>query len=308
MLFYLSIILGIILLYFGGDFLVRGSNGLARKLKISPMIIGIVIIGFGTSVPEIFVTTSAVTNNSPDIAIGSVVGSNIANILLVFGFALLISKTDLLEKVSTGDLFTMLFVTGLLSVLLIYGSISYPIPLIMIMLLPVYFYLSYKFFNKEVDAKEVSGQINYFKIILFIFVGFFLLFLGSEIFIKGLKELAIYFKIPEAVLGLSLAAIGTSLPELAVTFASVKNKAEKVLLGNIIGSNIINVLGALGIASFIGTSLVVPREFSQTSLYYFLFSAIWLYFLTRIKVNKILFGSFSLIAYFAYIFILYGYY
>jgi len=308
MLFYLSIILGIILLYFGGDFLVRGSNGLARKLKISPMIIGIVIIGFGTSVPEIFVTTSAVTNNSPDIAIGSVVGSNIANILLVFGFALLISKTDLLEKVSTGDLFTMLFVTGLLSVLLIYGSISYPIPLIMIMLLPVYFYLSYKFFNKEVDAKEVSGQINYFKIILFIFVGFFLLFLGSEIFIKGLKELAIYFKIPEAVLGLSLAAIGTSLPELAVTFASVKNKAEKVLLGNIIGSNIINVLGALGIASFIGTSLVVPREFSQTSLYYFLFSAIWLYLLTSIKVNKILFGSFSLIAYFAYIFILYGYY
>ena len=86
MTFYLSIILGIILLSFGGDYLVRGSSSLARRLNISPMIIGIVIIGFGTSVPEIFVTTSAVTNNSPDIALGSVVGSNIANILLVFGF------------------------------------------------------------------------------------------------------------------------------------------------------------------------------------------------------------------------------
>ena len=307
MTFYLSIISGIILLSFGGDYLVKGSSGLARKLNISPMIIGIVIIGFGTSVPEIFITTSAVMNNSPDIALGSVVGSNIANILLVFGFALLISKTDLLAKVSNGDLFAMLFVTGLLSVLLIYGSIFFPISLMMIILLPVYFYLSYRFFNKEIDTEEVIDQSNYFKIILYIFVGFFLLFLGSEIFIKGLKEFAIYFKVPEAILGLSLAAIGTSLPELAVTFASVKNKAEKVLLGNIIGSNIINVLGALGIASFIGTSIAVPSEFSETSLYYFLLSALWLYLLTRIKVNKILFGSFSLIAYFAYIFILYGF-
>ena len=135
MTFYLSIILGIILLSFGGDYLVKGSSGLARKLNISPMIIGIVIIGFGTSVPEIFITTSAVMNNSPDIALGSVVGSNIANILLVFGFALLISKTDLLAKVSNGDLFAMLFVTGLLSVLLIYGSIFFPISLMMIILL-----------------------------------------------------------------------------------------------------------------------------------------------------------------------------
>ena len=98
----------------------------------------------------------------------------------------------------------------------------------MILLLPIYFYCSYNFFNKNIEIDEIDTNDNYFKLSISIFVGFFLLFLGSDIFIKGLKDFAVYYNIPEAVLGLTLAAIGTSLPELAVTFASVKNKAEKV--------------------------------------------------------------------------------
>ena len=128
MFFYISIILGIILLSFGGDFLVRGSIGLARKLNISPMIIGIVIIGLGTSLPEIFVASNAVINNSSDIAFGSVVGSNIANILLVFSFALIVSKNNLLKVVSKGDMLFMLAITLVLSIILISGSIQKPFP------------------------------------------------------------------------------------------------------------------------------------------------------------------------------------
>ena len=304
MFFYISIIIGIILLSFGGDYLVKGSSGLARKLNISPMIIGIVIIGFGTSVPEIFVASNAVINNSSDIALGSVVGSNIANILLVFSFGLLIAKDNILKVVSIGDMFVMLVVTLLLSIFLIIGSIKTPLSFLMILLLPIYFYCSYSFFNKNIEIDEIDANDNYLKLSISIFVGFFLLFLGSDIFIKGLKDFAAYYNIPEAVLGLTLAAIGTSLPELAVTFASVKNKAEKVLLGNILGSNIINVLGALGISSLFG-AIIVPENFSFISLYYLIFSALWLYLLTRIQTKKIYLGSFGLALYVIYIISLY---
>ena len=304
MFFYISIIIGIILLSFGGDYLVKGSSGLARKLNISPMIIGIVIIGFGTSVPEIFVASNAVINNSSDIALGSVVGSNIANILLVFSFGLLIAKDNILKVVSIGDMFVMLAVTLLLSIFLIIGSIKTPLSFLMILLLPIYFYCSYNFFNKNIEMDEIDTNDNYLKLSVSIFVGFFLLFLGSDIFIKGLKDFAAYYNIPEAVLGLTLAAIGTSLPELAVTFASVKNKAEKVLLGNILGSNIINVLGALGISSLFG-AIIVPENFSFISLYYLIFSALWLYLLTRIQTKKIYLGSFGLALYLIYIISLY---
>ena len=304
MFFYISIIIGIILLSFGGDYLVKGSSGLARKLNISPMIIGIVIIGFGTSVPEIFVASNAVINNSSDIALGSVVGSNIANILLVFSFGLLIAKDNILKVVSIGDMFVMLAVTLLLSIFLIIGSIKTPLSFLMILLLPIYFYCSYNFFNKNIEMDEIDTSDNYLKLSISIFVGFFLLFLGSDIFIKGLKDFATYYNIPEAVLGLTLAAIGTSLPELAVTFASVKNKAEKVLLGNILGSNIINVLGALGISSLFG-AIIVPENFSFISLYYLIFSALWLYLLTRIQTKKIYLGSFGLALYLIYIISLY---
>lgn len=304
MFFYISIIIGIILLSFGGDYLVKGSSGLARKLNISPMIIGIVIIGFGTSVPEIFVASNAVINNSSDIALGSVVGSNIANILLVFSFGLLIAKDNILKVVSIGDMFVMLAVTLLLSIFLIIGSIKTPLSFLMILLLPIYFYCSYSFFNKNIEIDEIDANDNYLKLSISIFVGFFLLFLGSDIFIKGLKDFAAYYNIPEAVLGLTLAAIGTSLPELAVTFASVKNKAEKVLLGNILGSNIINVLGALGISSLFG-AIIVPENFSFISLYYLIFSAVWLYLLTRMQTKKIYLGSFGLALYVIYIISLY---
>ena len=304
MFFYISIIIGIILLSFGGDYLVKGSSGLARKLNISPMIIGIVIIGFGTSVPEIFVASNAVINNSSDIALGSVVGSNIANILLVFSFGLLIAKDNILKVVSIGDMFVMLAVTLLLSIFLIIGSIKTPLSFLMILLLPIYFYCSYSFFNKNIEIDEIDANDNYLKLSISIFIGFFLLFLGSDIFIKGLKDFAAYYNIPEAVLGLTLAAIGTSLPELAVTFASVKNKAEKVLLGNILGSNTINVLGALGISSLFG-AIIVPENFSFISLYYLIFSALWLYLLTRIQTKKIYLGSFGLALYVIYIISLY---
>tara|TARA_B100001758_G_C18269844_1_gene535763 strand:- start:180 stop:704 length:525 start_codon:yes stop_codon:yes gene_type:complete len=170
----------------------------------------------------------------------------------------------------------------------------------MVLLLPLYFYLSYNFFNKNIDSEEIIINENYLKLSASIIVGFILLFIGSDFFISGLKDLALYYNIPEIILGLTLAAIGTSLPELAVTFSSVRNKAEKILLGNILGSNIINVLGALGISSLFG-SMIVPDNFSLINYFYLIFSAIWLYLLTRIQLKQIYLGLFGLALYIIYI-------
>ena len=164
MLFYIYIFLGIALLSFGGDYLVKGSSSFAKKLKISPMIIGIVIIGLGTSVPEIFVASNAVINNAPDIALGSIIGSNIANILLVFSFALIIAKGPLLKIVSFGDMVIMFLITLLLVSILIIGTLKMPFSLLMVLLLLIYFYCSYRFFNTEMEIEEIVSNENLFKV------------------------------------------------------------------------------------------------------------------------------------------------
>ena len=153
---------------------------------------------------------------------------------------------------------------------------------------------------EDILCKQTIKVENYLKLSASIIVGFILLFIGSDFFISGLKDLALYYNIPEIILGLTLAAIGTSLPELAVTFSSLRNKAEKILLGNILGSNIINVLGALGISSLFG-SMIVPDNFSLINYFYLIFSAIWLYLQTRIQFKQIFLGLFGLALYIIYI-------
>lgn len=146
MTFYILIPLGIALLAFGGDFIVSSSTALAKKMNISPMIIGIAIIGFGTSIPEIFVATNAALSNSPDIAVGGIIGSNIANILLVLGFALFLSQKNVLPKISMGDLSVMAFSTLFLIYLMALGSIGGIWPALMLFFLLVYFFFIIQIF------------------------------------------------------------------------------------------------------------------------------------------------------------------
>ena len=213
MTFYILIPLGITLLAFGGDFIVSSSTALAKKMNISPMIIGIAIIGFGTSIPEIFVATNAALSNSPDIAVGGVIGSNIANILLVLGFALFLSQKNVLPKISMGDLSVMAFSTLFLIYLMALGSIGGIWPALMLFFLLGYFFLSFRFFNVNPSSGENEEKKNYFQILGLLIISFISLFYGSDFLIQGLVDLAKKFNIPESVLGLSLAAIGTSLPE-----------------------------------------------------------------------------------------------
>ena len=297
--------LGIILLAFGGDRLVLGARDLSSKLEVPPFIIGIFILGFGTSLPELFVTIRALENGNSDIAIGGILGSNIANILLVLGVSLLLIKNKSIDVISSKDIFVMLFATSLFCYFIYSGSIKEGWSLAMILSLPVYLYLSYKFFNKKNTDFDYNNSSN---LIIFInlFVGFFFLIYGSKLFINGLIVISKFYGIQESVVGISLAAIGTSLPELSVTIAAFLRKEGSVALGNIVGSNIFNILGVLGLSTLLMGEINFSNEFTGINSIVLMASGIWILYIAINKPNNTkLFGYISLFSYVFYTIFIY---
>jgi cation:H+ antiporter len=297
--------IGILLLAIGGDRLVLGSVALSNKLKVPAFITGIFIIGFGTSLPELFVTISALNKNETDIAIGAIIGSNIINILLILGLSLVLSNKKSLETISSKDIFVMIICAFLFSYFLQIGFISNIWSIIMVFLLPIYLFVSYRFFNKEnqfVDDSSEKGSV-----ILNLLIGFIAIIYGSEIFIEGLIYISEVLNIPEAIIGISLAAIGTSLPELAVTIASFVRGKGSVAIGNVVGSNIFNILGVLGLSALINGQIIFSKSFSGFDTIILILSSVWVYILLRNgSTNPKLYGSISLIGYFSYMIFLYS--
>ena len=297
--------IGILLLAIGGDRLVLGSVALSNKLKVPAFITGIFIIGFGTSLPELFVTISALNKNETDIAIGAIIGSNIINILLILGLSLVLSNKKSLETISSKDIFVMIICAFLFSYFLQIGFISNIWSIIMVVLLPIYLFVSYRFFNREnqfVDDSSEKGSV-----ILNLLIGFIAIIYGSEIFIEGLIYISEVLNIPEAIIGISLAAIGTSLPELAVTIASFVRGKGSVAIGNVVGSNIFNILGVLGLSALINGQIIFSKSFSGFDTIILILSSVWVYILLRNgSTNPKFYGSISLIGYFSYMIFLYS--
>ena len=297
--------IGILLLAIGGDRLVLGSVALSNKLKVPAFITGIFIIGFGTSLPELFVTISALNKNETDIAIGAIIGSNIINILLILGLSLVLSNKKSIETISSKDIFVMIICAFLFSYFLQIGFISNIWSIIMVVLLPIYLFVSYRFFNREnqfVDDSSEKGSV-----ILNLLIGFIAIIYGSEIFIEGLIYISEVLNIPEAIIGISLAAIGTSLPELAVTIASFVRGKGSVAIGNVVGSNIFNILGVLGLSALINGQIIFSKSFSGFDTIILILSSVWVYILLRNgSTNPKLYGSISLIGYFSYMIFLYS--
>ena len=297
--------IGILLLAIGGDRLVLGSVALSNKIKVPAFITGIFIIGFGTSLPELFVTISALNKNETDIAIGAIIGSNIINILLILGLSLVLSNKKSLETISSKDIFVMIICAFLFSYFLQIGFISNIWSIIMVVLLPIYLFVSYRFFNREnqfVDDSSEKGSV-----ILNLLIGFIAIIYGSEIFIEGLIYISEVLNIPEAIIGISLAAIGTSLPELAVTIASFVRGEGSVAIGNVVGSNIFNILGVLGLSALINGQIIFSKSFSGFDTIILILSSVWVYILLRNgSTNPKLYGSISLIGYFSYMILLYS--
>ena len=298
--------LGIILLAFGGDRLVLGAKDISSKLKVPPFIIGIFILGFGTSLPELFVTIQALESGNSDIAIGGILGSNIANILLVLGVSLVLVKNKSVEDISSKDIFVMIIATSLFYYFIYSGSITVSWACAMIISLPVYLYLSYKVFNKNNDNFDYLNTGSNLSIFINLITGFGFLIYGSKLFIDGLIVISNFYGIPESVVGISLAAIGTSLPELSVTIAAFFRKEGSVALGNIVGSNIFNIIGVLGLSTLISGAISFSDEFRGLSSIILVVSSFWVLFVATNKPkNTRLFGSISLASYIIYTIFIY---
>ena len=296
---------GILLLAVGGDRLVIGSVALSNKLNIPAFITGIFIIGFGTSLPELFVTLSALSKNESDIAIGAIIGSNIINILLILGLSLVLTNKKSLESISYKDILVMILCAFLFSYFLQIGLINNLWSIVMIILLPIYLFVSYKFFNNNNQLVNDNSQNG--SIIFNLLIGFIAIIYGSEIFIEGLIYISEVLNIPEAIIGISLAAIGTSLPELAVTIASFIRGKGSVAIGNVVGSNIFNILGVLGLSAYISGQISFSKSFSGIDTVILILSSLWVFILLRNgSTNPKLYGSISLIGYFSYMIFLYS--
>ena len=257
---YIWLILGFCFLIYGGNLLVDGSVKLAKRMGVSPLLIGLTLVGFGTSTPELITSLLAVFQKSEGIAVGNVVGSNIANILLVLGVAavLLPVRVDLKSFKRDGT-FLALSTVGLIIALLL-GQIGFVMGLILVGLLGVYVVYSYVSDKKEqqVEGKGILPGNKLFALGQTA-GGIALTLLGAKLLVYSAVALATRWGISETVIGLTVVAVGTSLPELITSIMSAIHKQNDVAFGNVVGSNIYNALFILGF-----TALFIPIKVPET--------------------------------------------
>jgi cation:H+ antiporter len=253
-----SIAGGLILLFIGAEGLIRGGSSLALRFGISPLVVGLTVIAFGTSSPELVVSLKAAMENNSGIAIGNVVGSNICNIALILGLSAVIKPMKVESQVIKQEIPIMVAVTILFIIFLQNGiaRIEGLILTIGIIAYTAYGVISSKKEQKKIKQEFEEGikpQKNIFLSLVFTIAGLAMLILGSNFFVNGAIAAAESFGVSQLIIGLTIVAIGTSLPELFTSVvASVKGNAD-IAIGNVIGSNIFNVLAIIGI-----TALIAP--------------------------------------------------
>ncbi|HKL09557.1 MAG TPA: calcium/sodium antiporter [Bacteroidales bacterium] len=255
------LLVGLFLLIFSGDFLVRGSVSLAAHFKVSKLVIGVVIVSLGTSAPELVVSLDAALKGHPDISVGNVIGSNIANIALILGLSALISPIKVQKKGIHLDWIVMMVASFLLLFFSLNLKLQFFEGVLMVTLLALYIFWSIRKSRKEKLASlETSPKPQYKLWLSFIFVLISTagLIYGAEFLVRGASAIAIKMGVDERVISVSVIALGTSLPELATSIAAAARKEMDVFIGNIIGSNIFNIFAILGLTSIITTIDVNP--------------------------------------------------
>ena len=263
----LWVLLGLILLVVGGEFLVRSSVALSFKLNISKMVIGMTVVSFATSVPELLVSLRAALDGSPDISLGNVIGSNIANIGLVLGITAFISPLTITKDFYKMSWPMMMLLSVALYFILKSGMIiNFGEGLALILVLVVFLYVLISRSRKEgVDvSEEIDDALqttSNFKIIIWLIIGGLSLYFGSVWLVDGAKEMAFALGVRERVISVTVVAIGTSVPELAASVIAALKKEKAISLGNLIGSNIFNIASVLGL-----TAMIHPIEVKNANI------------------------------------------
>lgn len=305
---YVNILLGFIILVFSGEYLVRGGVCLAKDLRISKLVIGITIVAFGTSAPELSVSAIAAFKGHAEIAMGNVIGSNIANIALVLAVTAIIFPISVNRQAIKLDWLIMMGASGLLYFFITDSVLDLAEGLIFVSLLLTYLFFSIRA-SRKVYVESEEEQFDYpmwLALLLIVFASCGLAF-GSTLLIDGASEIALQLGVSERVTSITLIAFGTSLPELTTSMTAAFRKESDISIGNIIGSNIFNILGVLGISSIV--SDIKISELTRT------FDIFWMLAISMLLLLIVLFlregktrrsqGFILFVLYCAYIYLLF---
>lgn len=245
---YILFVIGFILLVKGADWLVEGSSSLAKRMKVSPMVVGLTLVALGTSVPELVVNVLAAVQWVGDIALGNIIGSNIANILLVLGATSVILPLAINRKTRVTDIPLALLIIVGLALLTYDGMITRMDAGVLILFLIIFIYYIFTAGKIETDEQPTLPK---WKMALYIFLGILLLMLGGKWVVEGAVAVARFIGITERVIGLTVVAIGTSLPELVTSVVAAWKGNNNIAIGNIVGSNVLNIVLVLATTAFI---------------------------------------------------------
>jgi cation:H+ antiporter len=257
----LFLLLGLVLLALAGDFLVRGSVSLAGHFKVSKLVIGVVLVSFGTSAPELVVSLDAAIGGHPDIAIGNVIGSNIANIALVLGLTALILPVKVKKRAIHFDWSVMMIISLLFYVFCLNLTLQFFEGFIFVAILGAFIFRSIHKSRKEKLTsieESIPPKHNRFVSVLLVAISALGLIYGAEFLVRGASNIAIKLGVEERIISVSVIALGTSLPELATSVAAALRKELDIFIGNIIGANIFNILAILGITSMVKSIDIHP--------------------------------------------------
>ncbi|WP_373018591.1 calcium/sodium antiporter [Muriicola sp.] len=269
----LFIVLGLVLLILGGNWLLKAAVALSLRLRIPRIIIGMTIVSFATSAPELIVSVTAAVEGFSDLALGNVVGSNIANLGLVLGIILVMGPIDVRKSFYVTDWPVMMAASLLVFFLLYYdGQISALEGLIMIACLFLFLVFLLRFQQPAVveDLNKSILPLPLYKAVLFLGLGGAGLWAGSEFLISGAVGFAKFYQVSERIIGITVVSVGTSIPELAASVIAILKGEKSISVGNLIGSNIFNLLAVLGVTSLVHPIQVVDRGLLTNDIFWML--------------------------------------
>ena len=263
------VLIGFALLMFGGEALVQGATRISQSLSISPLVVGFTVVAIGTSLPELAVAIEAIESDVPNIAVGGVLGSNVANVMLVLGAAAVLGAKSDSELGINRDAFAVMVATLFMVIFVYFGEVPLLGGVLMLTCLIGYYCYTYSVAISGEDEYEFEDSWLPNKMSLaipFSAMGGGMIWFGAELLVSGSTGIAGTFGVSEAVIGLTIVALGTSLPELAVTLVAGIRGQGGVAVGNVLGSNVMNIMGIIGIASIVGSGIPVDVEFQRDIL------------------------------------------
>ena len=296
---YILLIVGFVLLVKGADFFVDGASSIAAKLKVPSLIIGLTIVSMGTSMPEAAVSISASIGGNNGISLGNVIGSNVFNLLVVVGISSVIFPIITDKAVLKRDMPISIAITGVLCLMLIDGQLSRLDAVILLVLFTAYMFILFRSALKNRTEEPSQKVMSWTKSLIFAVIGIAAIIGGGQLVVNSAKTIAATLGMSETLIGLTVVAIGTSLPELVTSIVAAKKGDSGIAMGNVVGSNIFNVLFILGMAGVISPMTADSTFFIDTGILIAVSAMMFLFAFTKRKTGRVE-GAISVCVYVAY--------